>query len=236
MSPGFYEVDRIALPNANPGDGGYEITMDLRGVDPTDDQFLPDIASTEEGAYTRYQTSVVRFLDTDTPTTELVVNTSTQTYEVALLGMPLIAELQDFVGGRRIRNPAADTLVKAAVPCFLTLTFDIRRESGDTAPDLAAIANDLADAVNHLGFTGQLHASLLANVVHGHLSGKQACGQMELFGRIRRPDGSTGYIRDHSVLTIPDDPTRMVTGRTVAFILDPANVSINLVAAGFAIV
>ncbi len=234
VSPGFYQVERIVHLDAGSDDPGYEVTFDQRGYDLSGSGLIPDITSSLEAAYTRYQTAVIRFLDTDTLGTGLTVGTSTAEYQIAILGMPLIAELQEFVSDRAIANRASDTLIKAPVPCFLSVTFDLRKGLGESTPDLDAIANALADEVNEMGFTGQLHASQLAAVVHDQLIGKQATGAMDLFGRIRRGDGTLGYIRSDSILRIPDDPARLVTGRTTLFILDPRDVTVNVVAAGFA--
>lgn len=232
MAPGFYEVERVVLPDAGAEDTGYALTMDLRGFDDSDEVGMPDVLTAAEAAFTKYQTSVIRFLDTNTLTTGLTVNESTAVYDVSILAMPQIAEIQDLLSSRANRHRMADTLVKGAVPCFLQVNFTIRKWPGDADPDTDAIANALADLVNNAGFPGRLYASQLAAVIHGFLSGRQAVGAIDMFGVIRRPDNTLAYIRDPAILTVPDDPTRMVTGRTVAFFLDPRQVGINIITAG----
>lgn len=231
MAPGFYEVERIVRATAI-DEAGYEVTMDLRGMDLSGPGRIPDIVTAGEAAYTRYQTTVIRFLDTDTSTTNLTLG-DVATYQADILAMPLITELQEFCNGRGTGSRASDTLIKAAVPCFLSVSFDVRKGAAEVDPDTDAIANDLADVVNHLGFTGQLHASLLASTIHKHLTGRQAVGKIEMFGRIRRPDGSQGWLRDTGLLKIPDDPARAVTGSTTVFLLDPANIAASVISAGF---
>lgn len=230
FAPGFYEVERIVLPDAGPDDTGYEVTFDMRGYDLADEVGIPDIASVDEAAYSKYQTAVIRFLDTDTSTTGLTVG-ATAVYNVSILAMPQVAELQDLLSSSKNRHRMADTLVKGAVPCFLQLHFEIRKQPGEASPDTDAIANALAAKVNTLGFVQQLHASTLASVVHGFLAGHQALSAIDMFGRIRRPDGTTAYIRNNTILAMPNDPSRMVTGRTTAFILDPRNVGIDVITA-----
>jgi hypothetical protein len=116
--------------------------------------------------------------------------------------MPLIAELQDFIGGRDVRDPGGDVLVKAAVPCFLSINFDIEQAAGETAPDLTVIRNQIAATVNARDFPGQLHSSIIADIVHNYLTKRQALGPIDLHGRIRQPDGSIVYVRDKTILEI----------------------------------
>jgi hypothetical protein len=53
--------------------------------------------------------------------------------------MPLIAELQDFLSSRDVRARAADVLVRAAVPCFTKISFQVRKKANDPDPNFSAI-------------------------------------------------------------------------------------------------
>jgi hypothetical protein len=237
-APGFYEVAQIILPSDPVDTGGFEITSDVRGFDLGDDVFVPDLISVKESAYTRYQTAVIQFVDTVTPTTGLVVGTSKQDYNVAVTTMPLIEDLQIFCGGSDVRNLASDVAVKAAVPCFLTVNFEIQKGPESQAPDLQPIITDIANVVNNLGFPGQLHMSTITDVVHNYLEDRQAVGNFDMQGRIRRPDGTWQLVRmppSDDVLKIPDDPGNLVTGNTTVFILNPENIGISNVTGGFAV-
>jgi hypothetical protein len=231
-APGFYEVVRIAKPLA-PNETGYAITQDIRNFDLSDLDFIPDVVSVPEAAYTRYQTAVIRFEDTDTQPGTLVPQTSRAIYSVTTTGLPLIDELQDYMSDRDVRSRAADVLVKAAVPCFTKISFEIRKGANDPAIDTAPVKTALVAAIREIGFTGQLHASTISGVVHQFLSGRAALGAIDMFGRIRRPDGSIQYVRDNTLLQIPNDPTRLVTGRTTAFLIGEEDIEISFVAAGF---
>ena len=149
--------------------------------------------------------------------------------------MPMIAELNDFLTTRDNRPRGTDILVKAAVPCFTKIEFQIRTETNEsfTAAEITAIKQSVVTAVFTVGFSGQLNASIIDSAVHKYLSGRQAVSKIDMFGRIRRPDGSTTYVRDPSTLTIPNDPARLVTGRTTAFLVGVDDVSVSVVAAGF---
>jgi uncharacterized phage protein gp47/JayE len=233
-APGFYEVVQVILPSDPADTAGFEVTSDLRGLDLPVDQFAPDLIDSVEGAYTRYQTAVIRFEDTATDHSALTPGTSKQNYTVGVQAMPLIKELQVFCNGADVRNLSADVAVKAAVPCFLTINLEIQIGAETAAPATGPIKTALAAAVNNIGFPGQLHASLIHDVVHNYLTNRQAVGAIDLHGRIRRPNGTTQIIRASDVLQAPDDPGNLVTGSTVAFILGVNNIGISVVTTGYA--
>jgi hypothetical protein len=230
--PGFYEITRIAAPTST-NVSGYQIVYETRNVDLSNLSFVPDILYVAEGAYTRYQTAVIQFEDTDTPTAGLTVNTTKKIYAVRALGMPLIAELQDFLSSRDVRARGSDVLVKAPVPCFTKIAFDIRKETTDATPDIPSIQQAVSDAISKIGFSGQLHASVVSTAAHKYLTGRQALGSIDMFGRIRRPDGTMTYVRDNTLLVLPADYARGVSGRTSAFLTRPEDVAVSVVTAGF---
>lgn len=235
-APGFYEVSQIILPSDPPDTAGFEVTNDDRGFDLSGDTFVPDLLTVEESAYTRYQTAIIQFVDTVTPTDDLTVGTSKQDYNVAIAAMPLIADLQDFCGSRDVRNLASDVAVKAAIPCILSVNFDIQKGPETQAPDLQPIISDIADTVNNLGFPGQLNVSTITDIVHNYLTDRQAVGNFDMQGTIRRPNGTRVLIRlsdSEDLIRIPDDPGNLVTGNTTVFILDPDNIGISVVTGGF---
>lgn len=232
-APGFYEVSQIRRPADPADDAGFEIVLDQRQLDlATGDSLVPDLVLVAEGTYSRYQTATIRFVDTLTSTADLVIGDQAE-YTVGVRGMPLLAELQDFLGGPEVRYRAGDILVRGAVPCFLSINFEIRQARGLTAPDLDAIRLDLSDTVNRMGFVGQLHASVVAEVAHNHLQSRQALGTIDMQGRIRRPDGTLHWLRDRTILQVPSDPGNYVTGSTTVFILDPDDIGISVVTEGY---
>lgn len=228
--PGFYDVSSVVLDGVV-GATSFEITSDVRSSDLTklkNDGFLPDIKTAVEAVYSRFQTAVIQFKDTTTDTNSLVEGTSTAKYDVTLRGMPLIDDIQDWASGRTIRNKAGDALIKAPVPCFLGISFTIQLKPGQTTPDTATIANNIATLVNRYGFTGRLPASAITDVVHNSLTDVAHIGAVDILGDIRRPDGVIRRIRTTDIFVVPDEPANMVTARTVAFIVDPADIAISV--------
>ncbi len=225
-APGFYDVVKILPVDNDQTDSGYEIVTETRGYDLSDEDFAPDVQTAVEAAFSPLQTSVFVFKDTDVNTQELALG-ATADYAVTVRMMPLLRDIHDFVVGRRTRHAAADVLVKAPIPCFLQLSFELQLKDESFVPDIEAIKNDLAETVNRFGFTGRLPAAVLAAVIQSHLEGAAAAGAIDMFGLILRPDLTIKYLRSSEVLIVPDEPAKMVTARTVAFILDPADVAIS---------
>lgn len=232
VAPGFYEITRVA-GLTDTGATGYQILLQTRGYNFDNEDFVPDIIGREEGAYSRYQTAVVRFLDPNTTAAGLTPLQSKANYAVTTTLMPLVDQVQDFISSRDVRARAADVLVRAAVPCFTKISFTIRKDAASVTPDIAAIKTAIVEAVSNVGFSGQLHASLISGVVHKFLTGKQAVGAIDLFGRILRPDGEETFVRDNTILQIPHDPLRLVTGKTTAFLTTEDDISISVSLAGF---
>lgn len=227
--PGFYMIDRVAPLDAAPDDSGYQVVQDVRSFDVTGPGWFPDIEDPIEAAYSAYQAGTFQFLDTDGDADALVENSSQATYSVSVSHMPQVGEIQAFVGARATRGPGGDVLVKAPVPCFTSVSFSIRKRATAAAPALGPIAAAVASMVNTLGFAGQLHASSIAGVVRDFLPTGAALSAIDMFGRIRRPDGEWRMVRSTEMLVVPSDPSEMSTGRTVAFILAPEDVAIDVV-------
>jgi len=226
--PGFYEVSRVALTTALVTDTGYEVTSIVRDYDLGTADDAPDITSAQEAAFSKYQTAIIQFLDTDTDVSAAVAGTTQVEYDVTFSHMPLIADLQDFCGGREVRNPAGDVLVKGAVPCFLSVNFTIKKPSTASNPNLEAIQDALALEVNSLGFAGRLHASRVTDTVSSFLTNSLALSDIDMFGRIVSPDGTDVFIRDDDVLEVPNQPDDLVTAQTVIFILERGNIGITI--------
>ncbi len=234
-APGFYLVERALRLDAG-DEPGYEIIEDHRGFDMsrTDDvpYFAPDVINAQEAAFTRYQTAVMKFLDTEKRTTDLTVG-DTAEYDIDVLTMPQIDELQEFCSSRSVRPRACDVLVRAPIPCFTSASFQVRRGAGEAMPDVASMKSAIAAAVNGLGFIGQLHAATLIDVAYNFLTGNQAVGRVQMFGKILTPGQTYMFVRATDVLTIPDAPQQSVTGNTTMFILDPEDIDIDVVQAGY---
>lgn len=233
-APGFYDVSRIAAIG-DTTTNSHLIISEVRGVNFDNIAYVPDIKYLHESAYTRYQTAVLQFEDRDTLAENLTVNTSKKYYAVSIRSTPRVAEAHDLLTDRDNRSRGTDILVKAAIPCFTKISFVIQTETNETiaADTLTSIKKEIVSAISGIGFSGQLHASVISGAAHKHLVGRQALREIDLFGKILRPDGTVAYLRDKTMIEIPDDPQRLITGRTTVFLVGEDDISISTSAAGF---
>jgi hypothetical protein len=226
-APGFYEIRAVRPKGTSSVSGTLPILSDTRSYDLTTTDFVPDIISAEEAAYSRYQTAIVKFRDT-TQSISAYSFGATLEYDVDVTYMPLIADIQTTVSSRDVRHYGADCLVKAPVPCFVQISFIIYKQANEATPDSAAIKLAVATAINAIGFVGRIYASKIQDAVHGYLSSNSSVGSIDIFGRIRYPDGTTQYIRGPELIQVPADTAKMVSHRTVQFFCRPEDVFVNI--------
>lgn len=225
--PGFYEVRAVRPAGADPESaaGSHAVVADERTVDLSGGGFAPDVVGAVEGAYSRYQAAVVRFL---APAPGRSPGDAAD-FDADVVGQPALAEVQAYVASRDNRSFGADCLVRAPVPCFVRVGLTVNTRPGDAGPDADAARAAVAAAVNSAGFTGRLFASDLLAAALPHLGGGGVTA-VDLFGRVRRPDGTSLFLHSREALAVPDEPSRCVSPRTVQFYCDPADVAVATVA------
>ncbi len=108
------------------------------------------------------------------------------------------------------------------------MSFTIQKKSGQPDPDLTAIRDAVCGVVNTIGFVGELTAGQVHDTVFNHLLTGQTVRGIDLLGRLRYPDGSIYWLRDSDVILIPNDPSELVSSRTVQFFLEPEDVGITV--------
>lgn len=232
VAPGFYLVEGIFYEDAPETDGALEITGETRSLDLSQDsnEFVPTVANIVEGAYSRYQTSVVQFKAPDVDVTGMTESLSKETFKVNLLYLPDIKTLQEKAVDRNSRNPQADYLVRAPVPAFVAINLKVQYPATSEAPVVSTIKQAIVDRVNGLGFkTGQLPASIIYDAVHNSAGNNViVVSPLDFFCQIRRPDGTVITIRDADGIVVPNEPTRGVTSRTTVFFLETDSIDITV--------
>lgn len=225
---GVYEIVTIVPAGTVPGTmlGSFPITSDVRALDLTGGGFIPDLATTIEGTFSRYQTIVLQFIDTVTSVDNLALGT-VQNYDLTLASMPLVDVIQDMIAARGIRHFGADCLVKAPMPCFTRISLTVFKQSGMADPDLAAMQTAIANAVNSTAFTGQLYGSMIYESVAAYLQPPMAVSRLDMLGRLKYPDLSVRWLRSPEVLIVPNDYANMVSPKTVQFYTSPADIAIT---------
>lgn len=226
-APGFYEILKVLLPDADPSAAGFTVTSEVRGTDLTGDDWKPDVPTTAEGAYSRYQTAVLQFEDTETNATALSVG-ATAEYDVLVSAMPLVGDVQDFWNDLSRRPTSGDVLVKAPVPCFTSVSLTMQVSQG-TEVDEDEAKQTVATAVAAAGFSGRVAASAIGQTLHAAYPGLVTVSGVSFVGRVRKPSGAEVVITGTDDLVVVPDPDENVGARTVAFLTAADDVSVSVV-------
>jgi hypothetical protein len=232
-APGFYLVTAVVTEGLTNFTGGLEITSEVRGYDLTPEtDWTHAIENAQEAAYTRYQTAIVKFIDPDTDAATVVG--AKVDYDVYVSRAPDIATLHAKTVDRSERAPAADYLIKAAVPAYTAVSLVVYQREGSPDPDTEAIQQAVASQVNSLGFnTGRLNLSVILSAAHRELElgGTAILTPIGLSATIYPPDtvpyGSI-FLSDVNELVVPDLPERGVTQRTTIFYLPQQSVAVSV--------
>jgi hypothetical protein len=184
-----------------------------------------DVQSRVEGDFSALQTLTLTFQDSQTATAALTLGDEAS-YELLFTGVPKIAALQTLLDDRDIRPYGSDVLVRAPVPCFLSVIVSIRKRVTYRNLDEAAVRSAVADAVNRVGFVGAVYAGQIIAAAQTVFTDIAVVSGLDLRGRILAPGGAEYTLRDPFVLAVPDRPDKCVTARTVQFFLDPEDVQL----------
>jgi len=227
--PGFYEVVKITREGYLDINDTFAITSEIRSYDITGAGFIPDITTAAEAAFSRFQTATIQFQDIATDATSLTELASTAEYDIEAIAMFGLDTLQAALVDRDVLEPVTDVLVRGPVPCFMETEIEIEYNDTEASPDEELVKQAVVDAVNSVNFGGRMPTSTIANQVRSILSGSAVVKEITLSGQVRRPDNTlTSVGPTTSVLVAPDDPSDMVSGRTVIFFQPKNDVTVTL--------
>jgi len=232
-APGFYLIDSVVQHNLTAFEGSLEITSETRGLDLTPEtDWVHSVTGMVQGAYSRYQTAVVRFKDPDTP-----VDTSagdTTDYDFYILRAPDVKTLHDLTIARNRRPQNGDYLVRAAVPALAFVSLEIQYRSVTAAPDRDQIKQAIYSKINSFGFAiGRLTLAHIIDAAQGALEsgGTYTFTPINMYAEIYPPDTvPNGKITvvDVNQLDVPYLPARGVTQRTTVFYLPLSAINVIL--------
>jgi hypothetical protein len=173
---------------------------------------FPRIHDNDEGVFTTYHTTDVRF------------TSRKQVSKVRIYGicMPGIREIQDWVLQCSQSPVGLDILVKGAIPTTIQFSAVLHTPAGEAA-DHVHLQNIIADYVNHVPFGGLLAVSGLVTLLHENMPSGSYVTKPVLFATTYLPDGRilTSQTADRLVIDFPP----YASNRTTLFYCDPADVS-----------
>jgi hypothetical protein len=187
----------------------------------------PDIAVAVEAAFSSFQSAVVTFIDAAEPGDVLVPNVTSVAYQVTGIFIGGLDTLQASLTAPAVKPLAGDMVVRAAVPCLVSVNIDFDVITADLPK--TAIAAAVAGYVNKLGYGVGIYNSHIVGIVAGFLPSSINLQRVQLSGIILGPDGSRKLYRSLEFLGSPNDPANMITPNTVGFFLDPADIAFNTI-------
>jgi len=201
--------------------------------------FTP-VMQDSEHVFTRYQTLQITFTDVENAVG--ATNGDSHDYEVDLLTLPEIAEINDFVINRQQRHPGGDYLVKGILPGMVAVGLKIVLGPSEEPPDTDQIKQDISDAINAIDIrTGRLSGDIIVEAVRNNISGRTRLSlPLDLRMEILAPeatispqeaanDGSL-WVFDNYELVAPNKESLSVSPKTVGFFCDPDDITIDVVA------
>jgi hypothetical protein len=224
--PGFYRVQSIIPTSAQVNLGGTLIpTATVYGFSTypgvRNNEIIADTLaqSVSNARFTKYQTAAVTFNYTDPAS--LPIGQSAF-FELHVSSQPHIAEMQDLLLEDGGRLACADYLVKAVVPCMVSLNINlIKKRAIDSyeSLNLQQLKKDLFTHINTIPFGEELYASSIVDICHNY-DIRRVDLPILMEGTILCPDGSSITLADSDVLTIPTSLVNGVTPKTTAYFID----------------
>jgi hypothetical protein len=230
---GVYKITSIKRIDQQDVEGSLAIESEVRGIDASPfssapDAFIPDIESYYQGAFSRFQTDAVEFLDPFQDTADMTAMETRQDYYVDVLVMSDIAGIQDDIFSNYwVTNHRYDDLVRAPIPCIVSVSLGIRVRAGETFNE-AGLKAAVSDRVNGLGFRHKLSSSYIIEAAHDMLGEKSAVvTPIDMIGELINPvDASSTIYRSATELLVQEDDSVSLSKRTMMFFLDPSDIDV----------
>ena len=211
--PGFYKVVSIAPKGSSSFTGTYVIKKTTYGYELPTLTRNNHISQAIDARYTKYQTCDIEF--------EYDSLNSTEDFTVTFSYMPLVKDIQDYILSDDNRIISADYLVKAAIPCNVSIGLNLHKRSSSTSLPIADIKKDIFDYVNSIPFGEDLIVSNIIDICHNY-DIKRVDLPVTVTGTIWVPSTTkdeTIIISSQDVLTIPEQLDKGISKKTTTFFL-----------------
>jgi hypothetical protein len=217
--PGFYRVISI-LPNQEIANlGGTLLVQSVEYGRLTFEDRNNELYSALDARFSKYQKATVRFLYDEAPAVSLG---EARDFKVAVSYQPYVGEIQDLLLSSDERLICADYLIRAALPCLVSLDIGlVRKKSTDTYDSLGLnkLKQDIFNYINTIPFGADLHASKIVDICHNYDISRVDL-PIQLTGNILCNDGSSITITDNDFLSIPTNIQKGISKKTTQFFID----------------
>lgn len=218
-APGFYKIKSIIPTDINTSLAGSLEILDVTfSYTKYPNLRNNDINDAVSARFTKYQTAVVVFRY------DAAGNQTAKDFMVTVAIQPQIAEMQDLLLLDSGRLACADYLVKAVIPCEISLELNIvAKRYTDTfdSLNLNSLKKDIYNHINSLDFGEELHASKIIDICHNYdikrvdlpitMRGEILCASNKI---------KTISLQSEDLLSIPTDLANGISPKTVLYFVD----------------
>jgi hypothetical protein len=191
--------------------------------------FVPFILTPQDAAFSA--NAILSFSFTDTLSTGPLTTGQVISYAVTLLYMPTIQSIAGYATSDNIRT--GDLLIKAAIPCSVTVSTTIRYPALTQPPAVSAVQNAISAAINALPFgTPSLSQYVVYTALAPLLTGGGDAIGTTMRGTIYSPAYQTIALPTSNELIIPTDSGTLALGVSADntfFTCTPSQVVVNAV-------
>jgi len=214
-APGFYRIASIQRADQNTS-GSLVVSSVVYSPSVSDLDRYNILPAPQDVRYSRYQSAVVEFSDTNSDGEEIGTEGATGEFEVTVSYQPGVDTIQDIFMIDTSRVACADYLVKAAIPCLVSVeNLAIRPVFPDF--DTTELKQAIFNYINGLTFGDTLYASNIIDICH-NFDIKYVDLPLTLRGLISPPGGEeTIELVSSDSLAIPNRPDLLVTPNTTTF-------------------
>ena len=226
VAAGLYTVEKVVRSGTAITATGYTPTVVTFGFDLSQDVNPPDVRTVTDAALTSYTTAVVTFTDVDTPTAGLTLNTSTKAYTAVVRQIPYVSAAQTALSASSVSVAGGDCLARGALPASVSVTASYTPAVGVTLTS-AQVQAAVAAAVNATGVSNTLSVPAVTADALSRLPAGTTLQLSNWSATLYPVDNSSNVtVSGTTALTFATDYARNISPKSVAFYLDPANVTI----------
>jgi len=215
-APGYYRIQNLRQLSQGLQEPHIPIRKDIRLIDEhAGGRNGTTVRDTRDSVYTCYQRGQIKFKDPNPP--------EDLQYTCQALMMPWLDQIQRHIDHPDIRPPAADVLIRAPIPCFVTVYISLYK-THDVVTDHLEIAlkSEVANLVNSQGISGKLFVNDIVAKLGPMLPPNVKLEDVSVDGVVKHLDGD-----DDTLVDVSDILTATRNDKTIAMFCEPESVRID---------
>jgi hypothetical protein len=175
-----------------------------------------------DARFTKYQTAKIKFNYVEGEDDPKIPVGEKAEFTVSVSYQPYITEIQNLLLSDDERFACSDYLVKAPLPCFVSLDLSLtRKNSSDTydSLNLNLLKRDIFNYINTIPFGEDLYVSKIIDICHNYGIARVNLPTV-VRGNILCNDGTTIALEGNDGLSIPTNIAKGVSKKTTLYFID----------------